>query len=329
MKIVFIFPTPSISIRRDIGTMRRPRLTRPDDGNRNLSTGFRPNSAIVRPREANRCVLCDKLWKVWSSFHEPLGRKEEPDMATRYESEDNYPSVIVEIPKDLEIVLTRSRHCRRSMTPTPWPTTKRAPQPERRSLPTAPLERRNLRTQSNPTRRRSAFAESGEGREQRKRSSWITKMYISRDGAREGPATASDDVASEVKEDPFRRHDQDPKSEAKKWDQKHVSSYRRTEERSLTPWNIQHNRKKKTTPAEMNKEVATMPKKAAAVLAARLRPSVPQVRRLSPPLVDCRERLKMLETSTKAPTFVTHVITRRIEELLDMESLASVKKMLK
>jgi len=71
---------------------------------------------------------------------------------------------------------------------------------------------------------------------------------------------------------------------------------------------------KATTPAEINKEVSTMPKKVATVLAAAPAIGAAGVAGLAAP-GGLPGALEMLETAAKAHPFVAHVITRDWRDL--------------
>ncbi len=137
------------------------------------------------------------------------------------------------------------------------------------------------------------------------------------------PATTSDDVAWED-ENPFRSADQSGKQTndvgntviVPKDGEKFSDTMKRAAEQG-----------KKTTPAEINKEVATMPKKAATVLAAAPAMGAAGTATLAAP-GGLPGAIEMLETAAKAHPFVAHIITRGIEGLGIGGGLAAVKKML-
>jgi hypothetical protein len=84
---------------------------------------------------------------------------------------------------------------------------------------------------------------------------------------------------------------------------------------------------KKTTPAEVNKEVSTMPKKVATVLAAAPAMGVAGTAALSAP-GGLPGAIEMLENAAKAHPFIAHIITRGIEGLGIGGGISAVKKML-
>ena len=84
---------------------------------------------------------------------------------------------------------------------------------------------------------------------------------------------------------------------------------------------------KKTTPEQINREVATMPKKVATVLTAAPAIGAAGTAALAAP-GGLPGALEMLETAAKAHPFVAHVIARGLEGLGIGGGIAAVKKML-
>jgi hypothetical protein len=84
---------------------------------------------------------------------------------------------------------------------------------------------------------------------------------------------------------------------------------------------------KKTTPAEVNKEVATMPKKVATVVAAAPAIGAAGTAALAAP-GGLPGAIEMLENAAKAHPFIAHIITRGIEGLGIGGGISAVKKML-
>jgi hypothetical protein len=84
---------------------------------------------------------------------------------------------------------------------------------------------------------------------------------------------------------------------------------------------------KKTTPAEVSKEVSTMPKKIATVVAAAPAMGAAGTAALAAP-GGLPGAIEMLENAAKAHPFIAHIITRGIEGLGIGGGLAAVKKML-
>jgi len=84
---------------------------------------------------------------------------------------------------------------------------------------------------------------------------------------------------------------------------------------------------KKTTPAEIQKEVSTIPKKAATVLAAAPAIGAAGTAALAAP-GGLPGAIEMLENAAKAHPFIAHIITRGIEGLGIGGGISAVKKML-